>query len=144
MKKEGWYHTILRVTLKNSEQYAVDLTGAQYGHYQECLPWQDYCTARVGEIIEVNSYGYTKQLIPKEAKKRGYLSEKTESLSLSFAKELRLCIEHWKSHGETFDTLLASPEVEYQQKKKALLELVKKLMKLSREISIQQGSWCFK
>ena len=29
---------IIRVTLKNSETYAVDITGAQYGHYDSVIP----------------------------------------------------------------------------------------------------------
>ncbi len=33
-------HVILHVTLGNGEAYVLDLTGAQYGHYDETvLPW---------------------------------------------------------------------------------------------------------
>ena len=151
MQMEGWlptilrvHHTILRVTLRNKEQYAVDLSGAQYGHYQECLPWPDYLTTRVEQSLEVSAYGTAKDWLAEQAKQRGFPTDKVHSLNLSFAKELGLCIKLWKQQGESFDTLLVSPEAQYQQKKETLLGLVKELMNLSRETSIQQGSWCRK
>ncbi|KAL8830991.1 MAG: hypothetical protein Q9191_001119 [Dirinaria sp. TL-2023a] len=144
VRKDGWHHTILRVTLTNNEQFAVDLTGAQYGHYQECLPWQDYVTTRVEEIIQIGAYGAAKQMLAEVAEERGNPTKWAHSLNLSFSKELRLSLEIWNRHGENFDTLLASPEVQYQPKKKRMLGLVKGLMEYSREESVKQGSWCRK
>ena len=44
-------HDIVLVTLKNGgEKYAVDLSGAQYGHYEAVLPWSEYYTSRVQSL----------------------------------------------------------------------------------------------
>ena len=126
----------------DNEQFAVDITGAQYGHYQECLPLQDFVTTRVEEIIQVGDYGAAEQLLAELAEKRGNPTKWAHSLNLSFAKELRLSIEIWNNKGETLDALLALPETQYQQKKKSFLGLVKELMKYSWKESVKQGSWC--
>lgn len=40
--------------------------------------------------------------------------------------------------------MLVLPEQEYEEKKESLLEVVGWLMKMSRDDSIKQGSWCRK
>ena len=40
-------HTILKLTLNNGEQHALDLTGAQYGWTETIMPWAPYAKSRV-------------------------------------------------------------------------------------------------
>ena len=144
LRKDGMHHKLLRVTLTSHDQYAVDLTGAQYGHHEECLPWPDYVTARVDQIIEVQPLGATKTWLAKKALELPYPSSLVESLGISFLDELRLCIRFWEGRGGSVSALLALPEQQYEAKKVSFLEFVMTSMKLSREDSIKNGSWCRK
>ncbi|KAL2053992.1 hypothetical protein ABVK25_005531 [Lepraria finkii] len=52
---------IIQVTLKNSDNYAVSITGAQYGHYDSVIPWDLYVESRVDSIQEVQTLGSIKE-----------------------------------------------------------------------------------
>lgn len=43
-------HLVLKITLGNGEQYAVDMTGAQYGWTEAILPWNFYSASRIRSI----------------------------------------------------------------------------------------------
>ena len=143
-RKDGMHHNIFRITLTSQDQYAVDLTGAQYGHHQDCVPWQDYVAARVDHIMEVNSFGATKRLLAETAFKPPHPRSLLKSLCTSFLGEMELCINLWESRGGSVNTMLALPEEQYFAKKVSFLEFIKTCMKRSREDSIKQGSWCRK
>ncbi|KAL1954223.1 hypothetical protein VTO42DRAFT_1503 [Malbranchea cinnamomea] len=44
-------HYIFKVTLTSGESWALDPTGAQFGFREPLLPWDEYVTARVSEIV---------------------------------------------------------------------------------------------
>ncbi|KAL8790167.1 MAG: hypothetical protein Q9195_006494 [Heterodermia aff. obscurata] len=144
LRKDEIHHTILRLTLTNQEQYAVDLTGAQYGHHEECLPWQDYVSARVERIIEVQPFGATKAWLAEAVLKQHYPHSLVQSLMISFFDELGLCVKFWEAQGGSVEALLALPEEQWLAKRVAFLEAIKTMMKFSREDSIRHGSWCRK
>lgn len=145
VRKDGMHHTILRVTLLNNEQYAIDLTGAQYGYHQECLPWQTYITTRVEIIVEIQALGAAKQFLANNARdyvKNGSMAERLESIDFFFARELELCIKSWTLGHESVGSLLAAPQDEYESKKKSLLEMVTKAMEVSRANNLRDRRWC--
>lgn len=50
-------HVIYKVTLHSGEQYALDLTGAQYGWAEFILPWDVYEASRIHSIKEAVRFG---------------------------------------------------------------------------------------
>ena len=143
-QKDGWRHRIFRVTLTSQEQYAVDLTGAQYGYHEECLPWEDYVTARVDRIIEINHFGATEKWLAEDTPKCPYPASLVRSMSLSFFNEMEGCIKVWEGCQGSVSALLALPEEEYAAKKVSFLDFIKTYMNYAREECIRQGFWCRK
>lgn len=43
-------HDILKATLKNGEIYALDIAGAQHGHYDSVTPWVKYDQLRIKKL----------------------------------------------------------------------------------------------
>lgn len=39
-------HPLWKVTLKDGLSYSLDLTGAQYGHFNPVIPWGEYTQTR--------------------------------------------------------------------------------------------------
>ncbi len=65
-------HNVLRVTLRNSEVYALDMTAAQYGwHGSAVMPWRTFCDERVERINEVRSFGKTAETLRAAAQVAG-------------------------------------------------------------------------
>ncbi|KAF8853449.1 hypothetical protein BDZ45DRAFT_761761 [Acephala macrosclerotiorum] len=50
---EGIKHHILRVLLRSGEEFAVDITGAQYGYDDAVTPWEEYAQLRVFDFVLV-------------------------------------------------------------------------------------------
>lgn len=51
-------HTLWKVTLQDGSAYAVDITGAQYGWYEEpIIPWSRCQEERCNAIVHVNPSG---------------------------------------------------------------------------------------
>ncbi len=46
-------HSILQITLKNFESFAIDITGVQYGYHDSVIPWDIYRKSRIQEVREV-------------------------------------------------------------------------------------------
>ncbi|KAK3174430.1 hypothetical protein OEA41_001676 [Lepraria neglecta] len=76
-------HAIIHITLKNSETYAVDITGAQYGHYDSVIPWDLYAESQVDSIQEVQPLGSIK-----ECRKRMDKATKTDGCTKTIEEEI--------------------------------------------------------
>lgn len=51
-------HTVFRVTLKNKEVYALDMTGPQFGWYGPTVtPWSTFISSKVDIIKAVHEFG---------------------------------------------------------------------------------------
>ncbi|KAL8723983.1 MAG: hypothetical protein Q9181_007040 [Wetmoreana brouardii] len=141
VKKDGLTHAIFRVTLANKEEYAIDLTGAQYGHQKECLPWQHYTTSRVERIVEIQPSGAIRIWLEDDTLKKGFLTSAVQPLKDKSAKELGVAVERWAHYGGDVNVLLASPEGVFEAKRRSLLETVKNTMEFCRNYDIEHGSW---
>ena len=147
-RKDGWKHVVFKVTLKNDDQYAIDLTGAQHGHHQECMKWDEYVASRVETIISTPAFGSTKQVRIEQTMKKGPPYMAVIELNDFFANELWLAVRDWAcrngSSDGSLDRLLALPGKEYEQGKESLLSKVRKVMETSRANSIRAGKWCIR
>lgn len=56
-------HLILRVSLKGGNDYAVDISGAQYGFHEPILPWTEYASQRIQRIRVTHPLGKQKSVI---------------------------------------------------------------------------------
>ena len=140
VRKDGMHHTIFRISLTNNEPYAVDLTGAQYGYQEDCLPWHYYVATRVDEIIETRPFGHTKTWLEDATSKQPRPNQVAQRLKTYFLEELRRSLQVWEAQAVSVGTLLGLPQAEYEAKRVSLLETVKTFMNFSREDSLRQGA----
>ncbi|TVY91988.1 hypothetical protein LAWI1_G002664 [Lachnellula willkommii] len=56
-----WYmgdevrHNVLKLQLRSGELFAVDLSGAQFGHHDPVTSWNEYEKTRVREVLDVDA-----------------------------------------------------------------------------------------
>ncbi|MCJ1464852.1 hypothetical protein MMC07_003467 [Pseudocyphellaria aurata] len=50
-------HELFRVTNRNGEMFALDVTGAQYGYYEPVVPWVIYQRERIASINKIVAFG---------------------------------------------------------------------------------------
>jgi hypothetical protein len=46
-------HSVLKVTLRSGEKYAVDLAGTQDGHFDPVTPWKEFEEKRILNVVSV-------------------------------------------------------------------------------------------
>ena len=129
---------VLRVTLISHEQYAIDLSGAQYGYHQECTEWNDFFESRVEEVKSKNALGSAKECLAIAAAKWIPIYQ-ARKLTTFFGKKLWHSVQLWTRKEISIDNMLALPDDEYEAKKESLLESVGRYMEHSKEESIDAG-----
>ena len=86
----SFFHSFYRVTLKNGEVWAVDTTGAQYGHPDPLCPWPDFEQRRSCKVIRECEFGYIRHQVYQSYGMfpvRHMIVQKTEKQEISEALE---------------------------------------------------------
>ena len=114
------FHRLFRVTLlKSGEEYAIDLTGSQFGHGAFLSSWSEYRDQRVKRVIEVRDLGTSWEVLISGLSKPNFAYLKLH------ADCLNSHIEKWsKDNQMSLGALLKLPEVEYETGRRALLKEV--------------------
>lgn len=122
-------HTLWRVELKRSkEQYALDLTGAQFGFHDPVVPWDVYAESRIGQYIykahNPSYFGRDKTTLMNRCSEQnlnGYLSRTNRATALSF----HLGVVDWETrHQLTVGAVLRLPEEAFKQMREELVQSV--------------------
>lgn len=134
-------HTIIRITTKNEEAYALDMAGAQYGWDGVITPWKLYVNMRVREIREVMPLGQTKVFCKTRADAMGEQCKWIHQIKDNFAKNMDDAIMWWQRGHLPTTKLLHLPEQEFQKKRASLLETVDDFLQLYKKIQESQGAF---
>lgn len=130
-------HEVLQVTLRSGEKFALDITGAQFGHYAPVLEWSQYSTERI-ESIESNekslpSYGTLDlhnatrwKILMQEKKNNAYfLGQKGKPIYASVLTEMNHLLLIWQDLGKTsIKDLLLLPQEKFEKKLENLVDYV--------------------
>lgn len=119
-------HCIIQVTLKNGESYAIDITGAQYGHYDAVIPWDLYVKSRVDRIEKMNplrNIGECKKRISKKSKGRARTQEE------QFAEVFVSAAKSWQVQYGPFEAMLKTKEENFKRKQAGLLDCIEEAVK---------------
>ena len=116
-------HTVLRVTMKNREKYALDMAGAQYGWYECVTPWHLYRDAKVRSIKEVCQFDATRAFCKTRAENMGGQRKRIENIKENFTKCLDETVVGWQSRKNiSLSTMLRLPEAEFGKKQSSLID----------------------
>ncbi|KAL8836166.1 MAG: hypothetical protein Q9170_003019 [Blastenia crenularia] len=116
-------HWILRVTIKNGEAYAIDITGAQFGWTEHIMPWSHYEQHRIhndsAKPVEIQPFGRCVQI--KAEKYREWNQVPNLSFEEAFNTELNASLHQWAQKNIALSPLLRLPEKKFNEKRSAML-----------------------
>jgi hypothetical protein len=120
---DGLSHNLYRVTLKNGEKWAIDVTGAQFGYPEPLCPWQDYIMTRVKKIKKEQAFG----AVRRDFSTNGAMQVRPEKLEL--AKMLEDKITEWAGEygpGGLFNAILNGSDAAFKAARDKFLNVFNK------------------
>ena len=133
-------HSVLRVTMKDGQTYALDLAGAQYGWQETVMTWERYSAARVRKKISAVPFGETRVSFGIEATSTGGNFEWMHRVSQAFSKTVEEALVSWQTANISLVDLLRLPaSPEFQEKQSSLLETVDESLHRYRTLQESQG-----
>ena len=134
-------HTIVRVTMKNGEKYALDISGAQYGWREPVMPWELYTSRRTRAIKEVVPFGGTgvsnKERISGMSEQRKWI----QTIKENFAQNGDAAIAWWQSANCSSIDLLRLPGQEFLSKQAKLLDAVELFLQRYKAFQESHGGF---
>ncbi|KAK0111680.1 hypothetical protein ONS95_002025 [Cadophora gregata] len=123
-------HEFLRIKLLNGgEEFALDLSSAQYGYFEPIVPWKTYIHNRISTYIthqQFNYFGGTKYRLLAE---RGHKDIKgiVASLNAESCQELMSSTKKWEEeNGMSIMKMLKLPLREFKMKENQLVGFMAK------------------
>lgn len=126
-------HNVLRVTLTNSEIYALDITAAQYGwHESAVMPWPTFFEQRVKVINEIRNFGETKRVLKAEAQAAGRARIFCQRIREYMEKGFNNNLSEWQRNNISFKAMPRCSEEEFKIKQDSLLGFMDDRMSTSK------------
>ena len=135
------YHTIIKITTRTGEVYALDMTGAQYGWTECIVPWEVYVESRVEEVIDVFSFGGIKVWCNMDTEKRGGRYKWVCGIKVLFAQVVDGAVMLWQKGNMLTTNLFRLPEQDFQKKQASLIDSVEELLQKEKASQESQGSF---
>ena len=133
-------HSVLRVTMKDGQSYALDLAGAQYGWQESVMTWERYSASRVQKKTSSVPFGETRVFCGIVATSTGGHHEWMHRVSQTFAKTVEEALVSWRTANISLVDLVRLPaESEFQEKQSSLLDTVDKLLQRYRTLQESEG-----
>ena len=111
-------HHVLKITLKNDEVFALDMTGPQFG-WRECImDWDKFSESRVQSVKEVRAFGTSA---------KSNLSQ-TYQVYEVMTKGLYRFLSEWQQSNTTQVAMMKLPEETYRQKRDLLFGFMDEAM----------------
>jgi len=124
MSEDSDGHIVTKLALKNGETYVLDLVGAQFGHFDPVMPWQDYVECRASEIEKTVSFGHSRLKQNRLCEMPGW--EGVMFSANAFAtSQMEQALHKWVSENLSLEAMLKLPEDSFKQKRAELLEVLK-------------------
>lgn len=133
-------HWVLRVTLKNKEAYAIDITGAQSGWKERILPWNYYVQQRVrnygGKAVNMLPFGHCVGLKKEKFEKRGQVHNYI--LDERFNEALNIGFKQWAIENKiNLADLHRLPDSKFIEEQSDFLQYMREYMQAFRDYCIK-------
>ena len=134
----SYRHSIIKITLKNGEKYALDLSGAQFGHSDPLLPWERYVKTRAEYIEETKPLGsYRKRTKFLWKPKSG--GEGIVNCDEEIARIVNAAIDEWQKTNGTLRDLLRLQEKQFMAKREAFFGFIEASIEAKRGLLEEAG-----
>jgi hypothetical protein len=126
--KNEYRHDIIKFEQTiGSCEYVLDLTGAQFGHYEPLIPWHEYVITRVGyfEADAGNRYFGGRKAELEELSGVQNAMGAIFTINKSTSRELRRVINEWeKENSLTVREMFKLPEGNFKEKQQKLVDRI--------------------
>ncbi len=130
----GTHHAVIRVTLRSGKSYALDITGAHYGHYEPVVPWDSYMDLRVQQIAHSSKFGGWQSLLYGKV----WGSETTEygirELYKAFTLQLNAAMADWQNDNLALSAMLKSPKDAFKRKQSEFIKFIESRFPTPKEL----------
>ena len=139
-------HEVIQVTLKNGENYALDIAGAQYGQFNTVIPWDVYVRSHVKNVLRHNYFGSTRDRLTSPLYCNGSTDiQLKKNFNKLLSESMDAKVKEWQYSRITLPAMLRLPEEVHLQKRgdlfafldcgldKTKLEIMGKLSGRARE-----------
>ena len=118
-------HVVLRVTTESGNSYALDITGAQYGRYENVMPWHLYLNSRIESFTGFGLFGeWESRLLADDFWDRGSAHEALRELNKHRTLRLNSALVNWEKENMPLSAILKLSEDAFQRKQLELISFV--------------------
>ena len=132
-----WRHAVFKVTLKNSEQYALDVSCAQYGWSEPIMPWDIYERSRIQSITKTSEFGSAQKEFRYGYSDNGRLIHVQYGIMDEFGRTVDEVFDKYRL-VVTFDWL-RYPEDKFAAEKRALLRILRLRLAKAKTVGEEIG-----
>ncbi|PVH78501.1 hypothetical protein DL98DRAFT_590244 [Cadophora sp. DSE1049] len=121
-------HEFLEIKLLNGgEEYALDLSSAQYGYFEPIVPWRKYLQTRVSKLATSQHFNYFGGAKDRLVAEKGDTDVKgiIASLNTESAQELMSSTKEWEEEYKMpIMKMMKLPFPEFKMKEKQLVDFI--------------------
>lgn len=121
-------HEVLQVVLKSGEAYVVDLTGAQYGHYESVVPSDTDFQTRANSVLERQTFGHQQRLMTAACGPHSWTGV-IRDCNKKFCQCLNTMIDEWQKENILLIALLKLPRNQFLQQQRQLTAFVDEILR---------------
>lgn len=120
-------HVIFKITINEDEDYALDVTGAQFGFYDPITPWIYYQQTRIetlGGIRPLKHLRDSHRLPSKDFSKKNGWDVTRKALNGQFAKIFGSASKSWQVKNGALSAMLKLSEEAFRKRQGELLDFI--------------------
>ena len=122
-------HVVFRITINENEDYALDVTGSQFGFYDAVTPWASYQQNRIetlGRILPLNRLRDSQSMHSKNFSQKNKNGATTKALNHQSAETFSSALKSWEEKNGTFAAMLKLREDAFSKVQAELLDFIDK------------------
>lgn len=133
-------HSVIRLTLKNGDEYVLDLSSAQYGWQEVLTPYNLYQQSKIRLIKEVLPFGGIRRFCNESAENSGRMAKWQHQADIGFEIALNDLLNQWQQRNMSLTAMLKLPEDQFGRQQAGLLDMLEAGMQKYRDLIIETGA----
>ena len=138
-KNSKYNHAVIKLTLNNGEQYALDISGAQFGYRTPLIPWTQYFDSRVDSVTQTKHLGdhrrRSKFLVKPDEEGNGGVKACNEEV----AEVINTAIEEWQKKDIKLKDMLRLQDSAFTSKQEEFLRSIEESIEIKRDLIEKAG-----
>ena len=122
-------HVIFKITINEDENYALDVTGSQFGFNEALTPWASYQRDRIeilGRILPLSRLRDSQRLPSNKSGQKNKWGATTKALDRQSAETFDSALKSWEENNGTFAAMFKLREDAFRKTRGELLDFIDK------------------